>query len=74
MGKKNQLDKIAKENGYYEAVFQANWNGYEVYSAQMKNKDENPKIGMPVFILYKSSKARIATNQEWEQFVDVLPD
>ena len=48
--------------------------GYEVYSAQMKNKDENPKIGMPVFILYKSSKARIATNKEWEQFVNVLPD
>lgn len=75
MDKKKQemIMAIAKEYGFDTFERIPDWKGYEVYSPYNKNS-KMPFIGQPVFILVKQGQARVATEEEWGQFIENLPD
>jgi len=77
MDKKKEIAKrLAKENGYDSVDFIIKWNNFDIFGANFDNNvDENLIVGLPVFILIdKFLNAHIASNDEWSEFAEYLPD
>jgi len=77
MDKKKEIaERLAKEKGYDSVDFIIKWKNFDIFCANCDNSsDENIFIGLPVFILIdKFLNAHIASDDEWSEFAEYLPD
>jgi hypothetical protein len=55
--------EMAKEAGFEIAVFEKEWNGYEVFYGDFK-EDKNLCLGLPYYMLVKNGEIRLSTADE----------
>lgn len=61
--------KLIAELGAKRARKGKDFMGYEVFIPQYNG---NPKIGLPLVVLQKGDEARISTNKEAMDYLDVM--
>lgn len=55
---------FAKSNGYDNAKYLGEWNGYTVYEPTFKDNEEDHIVGYPLSILVKDDKITFTTEEE----------
>lgn len=58
---KEKITKLAKENGYADAEYCFDWQGYKAYSLMY---EDFACLGIPKYILTKDEIVRLATPEE----------
>ena len=68
-----EIKDFAKSNGYDNAKYLGEWQGYKVYEPTF-NDDKTHYVGYPLSILQKDDKIRFTTEQECFAVLDFFPD
>lgn len=61
---------LAKSYGFDGAKFEAEWNGFQVFTPIFDDPDKVAFIGDPVLILYDGKDTRTASFPEWQEFIE----